>query len=310
MNKGGGRERYNMIQNDHGGVVFFIPNREKHHLILCVFLMLAITTLPCFAARTYITGNVPGGEYTTVDVPDSSLPDYWYDQYETRETISDQLDLVTPTQEHVGAWKKKNLSMPYPPRYKKRQQTKHEREVWEMVQAKYKSLLSVTNKIELAYVEYVRYGLDVKKVNDVCDKLRAATQIQAWKDAWERMPRVREKAKKELSDVISSVSRETDGLFKLLVDIKKKEYDMWARNHPQAAMNITIKRRLSAAEQRAEDAEWAARNAERRASAAEKAANEAAIQAANAEARAAAAQNDAAAAQRRANNVEIRNLLR
>lgn len=260
-----------------------MPNRQRP--IINVFLCLAITiSAPVCMGRTINLGTIDLGY----------VPDYsWYGQYNSRETVSDRSDLPTCSQSNVDAWKKKFLSIPYPPRYTKSRQTRDDQEVWGRVDSHYRHLLSFSNRLETAYIEYMRYGLDVKKINDVCSKIRAATQVRAWKDCWERTTRVRNKANEELRKVISAVDGEVDKLFEPLVAIKKKEYELWANKHPQQAMSIAVKRRVKEAEMRAANAELAARRAEARAADAEARAAAAEWRAEDAEQNAGAAINAA-----------------
>ncbi len=224
-----------------------------------VFMFLIMTT-SCFARKIVNEIWIGGRDH---------VEHYWQNKYMSRETIADQNDLPAPSQDRVDFWRKKHLSIPYPPRYTKPRQTKDDQDVWGRLSSHYRRLVDVTNLLELVYVEYVRYGLDVKSVNEVCNKVRAATQVKAWKDSWERTTRVREKANIELNEEVQSVIFAVDRLFEPLVAIKEKEFDQWAMKNPQAALNIMVKRRLSAAERRAEAAEQQARAATARAAAAE-----------------------------------------
>ena len=233
---------------------------DKCGIVTTLIFMFMVAPTSCFA-RTITREIWIGGR--------DHVEHYWQNQYMSRETISDQDNLPAPSQDCVDSWRKKNLSIPYPPRFTKTRQTRDEQQVWARLSSHYSRLLDVSNRLELVYVEYVRYGLNVKSVNDVCSKVRAATQVKAWKDSWERTTRVREKADAELKEVIQWVIFAVDGLFEPLVAIKKNEFDQWAKKNPQAAMNIMVKRRLTAAERRAEVAEQQARDAAARASAAE-----------------------------------------
>ena len=75
-----------------------------------IAMILGVAVLSASLAQTVTTGIIDLGE----------VPDYsWYGQYLSREKISDPIDLPTPSQNQVDSWKKKFLSFPLPPRYKK-----------------------------------------------------------------------------------------------------------------------------------------------------------------------------------------------
>ena len=186
----------------------------------------------------------------------------WFDKYLLRETISDPRNLPVPSKATMDSWAKEFLTLPYPPRYTKPQQTKDDRDVWAVLNGRYKQLCYFCPMLATAYIEYSRYNLDVTKVNAVCKKIRAATQVKAWKDYWERSTRVRRRANNELKNAVASIGIEVDNLFEHLVTIKKKEYEQWASSHPQEAANIALKRRVAEAERRAKAAELKARDAE------------------------------------------------
>ena len=182
----------------------------------------------------------PGAD--SVDSKVATVQGGWYDLYMARETISDSDILPAPLKTHVESWKKEFLKLPYPPRYLKPQQVKDDHDVWEVLSGRYKQLQNFCPILEVAYIEYKRYNLDERKVNAVCNNIRAATQVKAWKDYWERTTRVRSRADMELKQIIESVGIDVDKLFEPLVTIKKKEFDSWASAHPQAAMAIAIKK--------------------------------------------------------------------
>ena len=230
----------------------------------------------------------------------------WYNQYKTREKVSDPSGLSMPSQTRVDAWKKKYLIIPYPPKYKVKPSSSNERNVSSGLNHHYWMLHDCDSLLEEAYVEYIRYGLDIKPINEVCNDMRRVSQINAWKKVWEHSTKVRDAANETLRKEIGSVRCSTDYLFKVLVEIKDKEYADWASKHPQQAMNITVKKRLQAAERKVQIAERAARNAEARATAAESAAASAAADAEDARREAAEAGAAAWAAERRARNAENR----
>ena len=230
----------------------------------------------------------------------------WYNAYYSREKVSDPVNLPMPSKARVDAWKKKHLTMPYPPKYKTKPSSSADQLVLSGLNHHYFMLHMCDSKLEEAYIEYMRYGLDITPVIDVCNAMRKVSQINAWKKVWERSAKIQEVANNTLRKEIGSVRRDTDNLFKKLVEIKREEYANWANNHPQQAMNITVKKRLSAAEQRVQNAERRARNAERRARNAEAEAASAAGEAAEARRNAADAANAARAAERRAYDAENR----
>ena len=230
----------------------------------------------------------------------------WYSEYLSREKVSDPVELPMPSKARVDAWKKKYLTMPYPPKYKTKPSSGSGREVLMGVNHHYSMLHECDSLLEYAYIEYTRYGLDVTPIINVCNAMRKVSQINAWKKVWEHTTKVKEAANETLRQEIRVVRRDTDALFKKLVEIKRDEYANWANNHPQQAMNITVKKRLSAAEQRVQNAERRARNAERRARNAEAEAASAAGEAAEARRDAANAANAARAAERRAYDAENR----
>ena len=208
------------------------PMRERASHPRATTLILGVVVISASLAQTVTTGVIDLGE----------VPDYsWYGQYLSREKISDPIDLHAPSQNQVDSWKKKFLSFPLPPRYKKPLQTKDDHDVWNRVSSEYKYLLSFREELEVAYIEYRRYGLDVAKINSVCGQISAATQVRAWKDIWERTTRVRKQAGADLGKITHSVEVAVDKLFEPLVAIKQKEYDAWARKHPQEAMAIAVK---------------------------------------------------------------------
>ena len=228
----------------------------------------------------------------------------WYNAYVSREKISDPVDLPLPSQARVDAWKKKYLTMPYPPKYKTKPSSSADHQVLSGLSHHYFMLHMCDHLLEEAYIEYTRYGLDVTPVIEVCNAMRKVSQINAWKKVWEHTTKVKDAANETLRNEISSVRIATNALFKKLVEIKREEYANWANNHPQQAMDITIKKRLSAAEQRVQNAErrmWEAEqralNAESKAASAAGAANAARQEAEN-------AANAARAAERRAYNAE------
>lgn len=191
-------------------------------------------------------------------IDDSSLATVqggWFDKYMSRETISDPKNLPAPSKASMDSWAKEFLELPYPPRYTKTRQTKDDRDVWAVLNGRYNQLRYFCPILATAYIEYNRYNLDVAKVNAVCKEMRAATQVKAWKDYWERTTRVRIRANDELKNTIAAIGTDVDNLFKPLVDIKKNEYAAWASKHPQAATNISLKRRVEEAERRAQAAE-------------------------------------------------------
>ncbi len=272
--------------NNINKIISFTFIRVNLMKTVTMFLIVGIVSVGF--SRTICTGIINPRE-----VPDCN----WYGQYQSREKISDPLDLPLPSQTSVDSWKKKFLSVPFPPRYKKPLQTKDDHDVWNELSSHYKHLLYFREKLEIAYIEYRRYGLDVTEINNVCGQLSAATQVKAWKDSWERTTRVRNLAREELQKTIRSVGVAVDKLFESLVIIKQKEFDAWTRNHPQEAMSIMMKRRIEDAERRAENAECNAWNAAARADAAEARANAA-------EARAVSAELNAADAAQRASDAE------
>ena len=276
------------MMNDTNMSAKAMRKRAKHPRTIAMILGVAV--LSASLAQTVTTGIID-----LVEVPDYS----WYGQYLSREKISDPIDLPAPSQNQVDSWKKKFLSFPLPPRYKKPLQTRDDHDVWNRVSSEYKYLLSFREELEVAYIEYRRYGLDVAKINGVCGQISAATQVKAWKDIWERTTRVRKQAGDELGKINHSVEVAVDKLFEPLVAIKQKEYDAWARKHPHEAMSIVMKRRVENAERRAGNAERQARNAAARANAAE-------IRAENAEWRATQAEQNAVNAAQRAFDAERR----
>ena len=225
-------------------------------------VMCGALTVLCLNTQLSIADSCnrqPGA--SSLDPNAAAIKGGWYDQYMARERISDASSSSAPSKTHVDSWGKKFLQLPYPPRYRKTQQTKDDHDVWEVLSGRYKQLQYFCPMLEIAYIEYKRYNLDVTKINAACDSLRAATQIKAWKDYWERTTRVRSHADKELKQIIGTVGIEVDSLFEPLVAIKKMEYDHWASMHPQEAMAIVLKRRVAEAERRAETAEQAAKEA-------------------------------------------------
>ena len=222
----------------------------------------------------------------------------WYRQYMAREKISDPDNLPIPSQERIDIWKKKFLSVPYPPRYMKSRQTKDEQKVGAALRSYYEQLVAMSKRVEVAYVAYLSYGLADTKINAVCKKIQEATQVRAWKDYWERTTSFRKRAEYELQKVVMAVDVEVDELFKKLVEIKEREYDAWAKAHPQAAMVIANNRRLAEVERQARAAEQRAKQAEYAALAAQAAASAARSEAEMANMRAAEAESNAAAAAR------------
>lgn len=232
--------------------------------------------------------------------------DKWYDAYVSRETISDPTDLPAPSQAHVDVWKKRHLAMPYPPKYKNKPSSTVDRQTLVALNHHYSMLHMCDSMLENAYIEYMRYGLDVTPIIEVCNAMRKVLQINSWKRVWENTTSVKKAANETLGEEISSVRRATDALFKRLVEIKRKEYANWADKHPQQAMNIAMKKRLLAAEQRAQAAEWNAQNAISSALNAAMAAENAEYEAAEARRNAANAANAARDAARRAYEAENR----
>lgn len=197
-----------------------------------------------------------------MNLNDAAVQGGWFDQYMARDRISDPSDLPSPSPMHVKVWRKEFLELSYPPRFTKSRMTKDDEDVWAVLNARYMQLQYFYSMLEVAYVEYTRYKLDIAKVNAVCANMRAATQIKAWKNYWERTTNIRRRANQELKDIIANVGIEVDNLFEPLVVIKRKEYDNWARLHPQSAANIALKKRLEKAEQQAADARKRAEDAE------------------------------------------------
>lgn len=234
--------------------------------------------------RSKKMNSQPGASSIGIDA--AVVREGWYDRYMTRETISDPVGLPVPSEANIISWKKKFLELPLPPRYTKALQTKDDYEVSEVLRGRYGQLQHFRPMLETAYIEYKRYSLDVEKVNAVCRRIQVVTQARAWKDYWERTTRVRIRANKELEKAIESIGFDVDNLFVPLVGIKKTEYEDWAKMHPQAAMNIAVKRRVAEAEARAGAAEERAKEAEDNAIAAQAEAAAAAAAAADAEFRA------------------------